>query len=88
MCFSTWLGFCDFEFFLCWTELEPVVEEMLWTWPTEEFSTTEVLIADYWEVLYLTTVVPGMLPGPVLWARWMAARSFAFTGFTEEPPIV
>jgi len=46
MCFSTWLGFCDFEFFLCCTELEPVVEEMLCTWLTEEFSTTEVLIAD------------------------------------------
>ena len=45
MFFSTWLGFYDFEFFLCSWVTWPGVPVLLGTEATDE-STAEVLIAD------------------------------------------
>lgn len=46
MFLSTWLGFYDFEFFLCCWLTEPGVDDTWGTWLITELSTTELLIAD------------------------------------------
>ena len=53
-----------------------------------------LLIADCWLALCLFTEVPGLLPDwpvllpVVLCTRWIAARSLALTGFTDDPLMV
>ena len=61
------------------------MEEATWLWT--EVSTPVVFeMADCWLALCLLTEVPAV--PVVLWARWIAASSFAFTGLTEEPLMV
>ena len=70
MCFSTWLGFCDFEFFLCcWVApIEPGVEAA--TWLVTELSApppAALLIADCWLALCcLLTCWPPALRAPAV----------------------